>query len=187
MVFTADKAAIETGLCYSDIGTQSDSRLHPVFDQMFCGQQLVHDDSQTLTYGVNWIAQSFQNGSLELGLPGITTAAGVTGSTGQIDFHSAPASSIGGLNDYDARIRPEQGVAGANGTAPLDVYDAFTHFQSAILTNDLRFVGFTPPATQSATCNVGDSGDGVLSGVYYHFYCASTNMWTRVALSTTAW
>ena len=185
--FVGNYAGSDTGTCYRDTGTETDLRIRPTFIQMTCGQQLISTDSQALNSNTDWISQKSFNGSIELGLPGVVSSAGITGQTGQIDFHSTSANTIAALNDYDVRIRPEPGIPGTSGAAALDVYDTFTNFHTPIITNDLRYIGFTPPSTQKAACNVGDSGDGVLSGTYYHFFCIATNQWSRVALSTASW
>ena len=186
---TAQAAGTVTGVCYRDSGTSSDPTQHPIFTNMHCGRDTYSHDG--LDLGNLYEENTFPRfaGGLNIGAPGVTSPASAPGAAAIINLHSMASSNgtYAGLNAFDVQLAPSSGTQGTNGQGILDVIDQFTRFNSPVLVTDVRYNGFTPPATSSAACNAGDSGDGPLGSTYYHFYCTTTNTWGRVALTIGGW
>ncbi len=138
------------------------------------------------------ILQSLQGATLGGTSGGTVTVAGSSpfvDTAGQMMIGGNSSATInlkavGSLATYDAQIL-ESNTSGTtvNGLGNVSITDSFTKFSSPVLTPDLRYLGFVPPTSQTSPCNYGDSGDGVLNGQPYHFFCVANNSWTKTPLS----
>ncbi len=178
-----------TGACYRDSGTSADATRHPVFTEIHCGRDTTEEDGRYLGAVTQWNVLPRFAGGLDVGAPGVVSPNGNVGAAGVIDLHSLPPGdgTFAGRNAFDVRLRPGGGVRGRNGQGVLDVEDGLTRFDSPVLAPGLRYRGFVVPATSTSPCEAGDSGDGRLGGTFYHFFCTSTDRWSRVALVVGGW
>ncbi|MCQ8279847.1 glycoside hydrolase family 55 protein [Acetobacteraceae bacterium KSS8] len=121
---------------------------------------------------------------------------------------------LSGLNDEDFRFAVSGGTAGTNGSGTLTAtggqfvvnanldekllatFEQNVNVNGTVNTQNLNATGivttpsvqysnFAPPSSASTACVAGVSGDAVVSGTAYHFFCAATNSWVRVSMA--AW
>jgi hypothetical protein len=174
--------------CVRDTYSGSDPAQHPQFLHMTTDtNQLLAEGGAANRVIHGSFAQLF-GGGIEIGMPGVPIPGVGLGLPGQIDLHSTnPGHTADTLTDYDVRLFPQGGTPGAAGGGTLQVVARAAQFSGPVLTRSVRYVGFTAPATQSAPCTTGDSGDATTDGTPYHYYCYRTNRWSRLALSTRGW
>ena len=186
ITFSGDVAGTTTGTCYRDTGLQPDPALHPIFAALVCHRDghLVADDGRALSGVVGGVPRHDLNGGLGLGLPGVRLPSGLVGTGGVLELRSTASAdgTLAGLNRHDARIVAGPGVPGRDDQAALDLYARSVAVHGALLAPGLRYGGFVPPASPHAACTPGDSGDGLLAGIAYHFFCLAPDRWVRVRL-----
>ena len=187
ITFSGDVASATTGTCFRDTGLQDAPAQHPIFAGIVChrSQQLFADEGRGLPAVVSGVPRHVLNGGLEIGLPGVLLPSGRRGAGGVIDLHSTASAdgTLGGLNAHDARLVAGPGVPGRDDQAAVELYGRSLAVHGAVLAPDVRYSGFTVPATPRSACTQGDSGDGVIGGIAYHFFCAAPNRWVRGRMS----
>ena len=112
--FLDDAVSSDTTTCYRDSGTEVPA-LRPEFDGIHCGATVNHNDGVGLALSFDRAPTRYINGSIELGLPGITSPGAVPGYAGDIDWHFTPAASQGALIDYDCRDQVTAGTGAVGG------------------------------------------------------------------------
>ena len=189
ITFSSDTASSATTRCYQDGNPGApDRRLHPVFALMSCGDNTLHLADGLATTEIDPNQARTLNGTTAFGLPGVRLPLG-TGTGPVLEFHSLPSAdgTQAGLNGWDARIAVTGGTPHENGQAAIAFSDLHTVFDSPILAPALRFSGFVAPASSHAPCVAGTTGDGMLGGTPYHFFCYATDRWARWSGNVTSW